>query len=461
VVEDGAFIAKARALRPFYFIVVAWGDRYTDFLLNFCIASLLSPNNIPALLNSGNKFLIATTDEDWARMQSRPIFQILKQYVEPVFIRIPRPSATSNFCMSASMGHKLATHMAYEDRAYGALLVPDQIVSDGTVASLQRHAVDGYQVVLTAWLRFGEEPLFEQLKLMGKATLDSCSGDESRPLTVTGRQLVSAGIRSFHSQTACYEWNASYFEPLAAVWWHVPEENGVIVHSLNWAPMLIDYDAVEHHDSSTMDNWTIDGDYIHRNFGLNGKVHVVQDSDEMMLVSFGPLNVGPQSLAPRSKFATPFIGKWMKELALHETLSNPIFDPLKQQIFTRPVYWHSRDINQEKWSTTENEALGIIKKINKYRFPKGALEHFMAFNVKSVIKIRDTTIRYKRAIFPYYDYSYRIYRHIVCIIRIVTRRVGLLLLGNRLALRWWWWRLRKLKSGLAGQPFPEPQPPAP
>src|SRR5271156_2449586 len=89
VFEDKSFTTKARGLRPFYFIVVVWGECFTDYLLNFCIASLLSPNNIPALLNSGNKFLIATTDEDWARMQSRPIFQLLKQYIEPVFLRIP------------------------------------------------------------------------------------------------------------------------------------------------------------------------------------------------------------------------------------------------------------------------------------------------------------------------------------------------------------------------------------
>ncbi|MGH8614000.1 MAG: hypothetical protein ACREYF_18735, partial [Gammaproteobacteria bacterium] len=122
-IADEAFLEKARTLRPFYFIVVVWGERYTEFLLNFCIPALLSPNNIPALVNRGrNKFLIATTNEDWERMQPRPIFQLLKQYVEPVFICIPPRPAGLNDHLYMGIGHKLATQMAFEDHAYGVLL---------------------------------------------------------------------------------------------------------------------------------------------------------------------------------------------------------------------------------------------------------------------------------------------------------------------------------------------------
>src|SRR5277367_2963882 len=184
-VQEEIFRDKARALRPFYFIVAVWGERFTDLLLNFCVASLLSPNNIPALLNSGNKFLVATTDEDWERMQSQPIFQLLEQYIDPVFIRIPPCPSGANKYLHMGIGHKLATHMAFDDRAYAAVLTPDMMVSDGTVAALQRHAVNGIQVVLTAALRFGEEPLFEHLKQMGIAAFDSPYDSEARPVVAT------------------------------------------------------------------------------------------------------------------------------------------------------------------------------------------------------------------------------------------------------------------------------------
>jgi len=360
---DEAFVAKARTLRPIYFIVVVWGERFTEFLLNFCIPSLLSPNNIPALVNRGkNKFLIATTDKDWERIQLRPIFQLLKQYVEPVFIHIPPRPANVNNHLHMGVGHKLATQMAFEDRAYATILTPDLIVSDGTFAAAQRHAVDGIQVILAAALRFGEEPLFKNLEKLGIAAINSRFGDEARPLVATGRQLVWAGIHSFHSETLSYAWEAPYFSSFPqAVWWSVPGEEGIIVHSLSWAPVLLDYGLIKHHDRSVLDYWTFDGDYVYRNFGVEAKVHVVQDSDEAMLVSWAPLGDREQSLKPKRGYSNQFIGNWVKGLVLHETLFHPAHDPLKRNIFGRTVYWHAREVNV-KWDSAEDKATEILRK---------------------------------------------------------------------------------------------------
>src|SRR5580704_9946579 len=35
--------------RPFYFIVVLWGERFREYFLEYCAPSLLSPGNLPAL----------------------------------------------------------------------------------------------------------------------------------------------------------------------------------------------------------------------------------------------------------------------------------------------------------------------------------------------------------------------------------------------------------------------------
>lgn len=365
VADDAAFVEKARLLRPFYFIVVVWGERYVDFLCNFCIAALLSPNNIPALHNRGkNKFLIATTDEDWERMQSRPIFKLLAEYVEPVRITIPPLPEEASACVHMGIGHKIATQIAFEARAYSVLLTPDLMVSDGTMAAAQRHAVAGIQVVLTAALRFGEEPLFKHLEEIGLPGIDSRLGDEGRPLVATGRQFVKAGIRSFHSETLRYEWGTPYFSTFpVACWWRVPDQDGIVVHSLSWAPLLVDYDAVEHHDNSMMDHWTIDGDYVYKNFGMSGRVHVVQDSDEMMLVSWAPLADREQSLEPLPFFATPILGNVLRSLVLHSIYSHEVFDPLKRKIFLDGVKWHSRDIDSS-WDSVQQKALtSIIRSI--------------------------------------------------------------------------------------------------
>ena len=60
----------------------------------------------------------------------------------------------------------------------------------------------------------------------------------------------------------------------------------MIIHSFSWAPLLVDYSAIKKHDTSTFENWTLDGDYIFQNFKNIDLIHVVEDSDEIMLVSF-------------------------------------------------------------------------------------------------------------------------------------------------------------------------------
>ncbi len=360
---DETLLEKARALRPIYFAVVVWGERFTHFLLQFCIPALLAPNNIPALRNRGNRFLIATTEEDWKRIDAHPIVSVLRKHVETVFIRIPFPPHGVPVHLHMGIGHKLATQMAFDRRAYGIVLTPDLILSDGTIAAAQRHAAGGAQLVVTPALRFGEEPLFECLSQLRIASVDSRLGDEAKALVVTGRQLVWAGIRSFHSETLTYEWDAPYFSAFpSACWWRVPGEDGVIVHSLSWFPLIVDYEAVAQHDSSVMDRWTIDGDYIHRNFGLDSGIHVVQDSDEAMLVSWAPLACRAYALAPDPQFELPLVGAWLKGLRFYEALCDPRFDPLKRSLFARAVYWHGGEINAASWRAVETRAAHALRK---------------------------------------------------------------------------------------------------
>src|SRR5690349_1519922 len=166
--NEGEVGLTAPTLRPFYFIIVLWGERFRTYFLDFCLPSLLSPNNIPALdPRRHSKFLICTTQEDWAAMEQSPIFGLMRNYVEPVLITIPLPPPGRAGCQHMGVGHKKATDLAFKDRAYGVLVTPDYMVSDGSIAALQRHAERGKRLVLVAAQRFGEEPLFDNLERMG------------------------------------------------------------------------------------------------------------------------------------------------------------------------------------------------------------------------------------------------------------------------------------------------------
>jgi len=350
-------------LRPFYFIIVFWGDRFRGHLADFCLPSSLSPNNIPRLSGGRrNRFVFCTTVEDWAALIRTAIFAELERHIEPQFIEIPPAPPGRPGAEHMGVGHKLAAQMAHKEGGYGIFLTPDLMMSDGSVVALERYARAGHRVVLSVALRFGEEPLFENLRTTGIIREGERLSQLGRPLTITGRQLVAAAIRSLHSETQRYEWDSTCFTDFpSACWWRVPDENGIVIHSLNWLPVLVDYAAVGRHDTSTFDTWTLDGDYVYRNFGDGADVHVVTDSDDLMLVSWAPLSDRPQSLSRSHLKTLPGVGPWVKGAILRGAMTCGTFDPLKQRIFFLPVRWHTRDLTPA-WPEVERRSAETLRR---------------------------------------------------------------------------------------------------
>jgi len=380
-------IANDGHLRPFYFFVVVWGAKYAGLFANFCLPSLLAEGNLPALRNSKlNRLLVVTPQEDWLRIKSSPIFAAVSRYLEALHIDLPSAGPDDSVYDHMSLGHKLATQMAFHDKAYGVFLAPDMMISDGSLAAIEKLALDGVQVVLTPALRYGEEPLFEHFEKLGVVSSTSRFGDEGRPLTITGRQMAYAGINAFHNETLRFEWDAPYFAPFytglpGACWWRVPGEEGVLLHSSSWAPLLIDYAALAAHDSSAMDHWAIDGDYIHQNFGTDARIHVVQDSDEVMLVSWTPMHVLDLPRNPKRLLTLPYLGDFVKGALLRDAFLGPYSDPLKRRIFFLPLYFHARELNQA-WEHTIQRARATL---DKYLSPEMGRVRLLAMRTIGVI----------------------------------------------------------------------------
>ena len=339
--------AQPASERPFYFIVVLWGERFRNYFLDYCLASALSPGNIPALRPSRpSKFLIATRPEDWEAMRRSELFQLMERYVESVYIEIPPCPPGMSGCQHMGTGHRIACDMAHRDKAYAMVLTPDCMLSDGSVARLQELADRGTHLVLTAALRFGEEPFLGHFEKLGVI------GGKSRgtPLAITGRQMVYAAVNGFHSETLAYEWDAPGLMVISpAAWWRVPGEDGIVLHSLSWAPLLLDYSAIESHDTSTFDQWTLDGDYLFNNSKEMTRIHVVQDSDEVFLASWGPMAERPVSKG-RFPFDYRLAGHFFRQ-----SFYSGFFDPLKRELFFLPVRWHSQPLN-EQWAEVEARA---------------------------------------------------------------------------------------------------------
>jgi hypothetical protein len=351
-VETQSAVSSPAALdRVFYFIVVLWGERFRKYFLDFCLASALSPGNIPALKTTArSKFLIATRPEDWAAMRGSKMFQSLERYVEPIYIEIPPCPADRSGYQHMSIGHRIACEMAHRDRAYAVVLTPDCMLSEGSVARLQDLARVGTQLVLTAALRFGEEPFLAHLHDLGVLTGQN-RGEDGAPLVITGRQMVHAAVNGFHSETLAYEWDAPGIMAISpAAWWRVPGEDGIVLHSLSWAPLLLDYGAIGDHDTSTFDQWTLDGDYVFNNTKALKQIHVVQDSDELFLASWGPL---AERAVTKTRFPSD---KFLAGHFFKQSFYSGFFDPLKRRLFFLPVRWHSKPLS-DKWDGVEQHAM--------------------------------------------------------------------------------------------------------
>ena len=216
---------------------------------------------------------------------------------------------------------------------------------------------------MTAALRFSEEKLFAELAAARPAGW-SLEGTPlpGEALVMPPRLLTTAAVRAFHIESLTYEWDAPYLPRIpSACWWKVRgERDAVLLHSISWAPIAMDYRAVREHEVGIFDTWTIDGDYIYDNFGDGEGVYVVQDSDELIQVSWSRDAEYGEPLKVKFWQSLPVIGRLVRGLTLRSALASHIFDPLKRRIILLPVYWHGGEIS-ESWARQERRVQKILR----------------------------------------------------------------------------------------------------
>ncbi len=347
-------MTRASDLRPLYFTVVFWGDTHRRHFTDLLLASLLAPRNVPALdPRRGSKVLIATTRADWDALQEHPLFTRLRGYVEPVWCRLDPPQPSESAMQVMSRGQALMAIRSFEDRAYGMYLAPDTIFSDGSIAALERMAASGKKIVLAAAIRFQYECAIPELERQGFLR-------PGRPTVIGARDLMRILLHHLHSETRRYEYESPWLaESPISPYWQVPEGDGLLIHSFSWAPLLVDYGALAHHDTKTFEKWTLDGDYIYRNFPDPADIHVITDSDEVAYVSFTKESELHFELQPYLAKKPRWIQTWYKDRLIRRLKDSWVMDPLKRRIFPTPVYFHASEIT-DVWAQTRRKAGRVI-----------------------------------------------------------------------------------------------------
>ncbi|HUD88234.1 MAG TPA: hypothetical protein VMR17_17470, partial [Xanthobacteraceae bacterium] len=116
-----------------YIAVTFWGEEYRRYFLDYCLASLMAPDNIPAIENKRDaRLLIATRQDDWDALQQEPIFIAASRHIaiEHVLHEAPLKVPYNKKMMIMSQGHKLLAQKMFADRAHGVMVYPDVIFAD-------------------------------------------------------------------------------------------------------------------------------------------------------------------------------------------------------------------------------------------------------------------------------------------------------------------------------------------
>ncbi|HLW47012.1 MAG TPA: hypothetical protein VKW09_04515 [bacterium] len=345
------------ALRPFYFTVVFWGPVYRAYFTDLLLASLLAPGNIPALDPArGSKVLISTTAEDWQALQSHPLLTRLKAYAEPVWLPLEVESDAHRHDRKMSVmsrGQAMLATRAFRDRAYGMYLTPDAMFADGSIAALERLVETGKKVVFAIAVRFQYEGAIPELQHRGYLV-------PGQPLVIGPRDLMRVVLRHLHSETRRYDFDAPWFaESPISPYWQVPGGDGLIFHTFSWAPLVMDYAALAKHDISTFENWTLDGDYVYRNFPNANDIYIVTDSDEVAYVSFTKEADLHFDLRPEFGKRPAWLINWYKTQLVRKLKDSEVMDPLKREVFPTPVCFHATDVSPA-WTRTQQRAARMV-----------------------------------------------------------------------------------------------------
>lgn len=324
-------------------MLVVWGERYRRYFTDYCLPSLLAPNNIPALVNKADsKFAIATTAEDWAELNKLDVFKALREHIEPVLMELPPFSAEDPKMLVMSSGHKRLSNYAFERKSFGVNINPDSIYSDFTVRALQESARRGVKMVLYPGVRFEYESVVNELRRRGYL------GDPTA-IAIPPRVAAGIGIRNPHPFTiACWWDNDCFFDFPVYHYIVTPKRDTMVAHTISMGPIMLDYSAIESHDDSIFEEWTLDGDYAHSNFGhfdIDKEIEYVDDSDTFMVLGFTPKdedNIHPPRIrGPR------FFRNLRKGLHLWRVYTDPVVDPLKKRLYLRQVVFHEGELDEK------------------------------------------------------------------------------------------------------------------
>jgi hypothetical protein len=339
--------------QPLYLLLPVWGEKYVRTALDLCIASLLSPGNLPAVQNP-TTVVLRTTSRSRRMFEADPMFARLREHVEIHWLHMTDPARDAPKMKLMSECHAIGARMAHEAGALVMFLTADIFHVDGSIPRLIRWAqAPGIRVVMASAWAASQEAFM--------AAIGAAPGE---PLAIPHRRAASLLVKHMHSAFRQYEvWGPAFGPPLIMVcpWWRATED-GVLSHSLSWSIAMMNYARIEHHDTTCLDKWTVDGDHAYRNAPEPSQWHVITDSDDHLLLGLtreADQNF-PPTVNPKLAHAPDPINA--RRIILRATRHRKIMCQLKKRLFEVPIFVHGSPLsaNPAAWANAERDARDMI-----------------------------------------------------------------------------------------------------
>jgi hypothetical protein len=322
----------------FHFTTCVWGDWHRKIFVEIMLGTLLSSENLP-VFTKFNKvvYRISTTQKDREWMDEQPNIQKLKQFVTLEYINTPGEDYPT------IQYHVEWYHMAIQEaknaNAICAFFPPDVVWSNCSLANLNRIMQKGYLAIAAPYLRVISETLIPELLNKIEITKDA--------LEISPAQLIQLGIRHIHPLTASVLNRCEHGRPSLEMLWPVPEGGLLLRHFVRelfaFDPNKIEISHLWYAQGGCKEN----------------EIYLVQDSDEIMMLSLAPLRKDVNLFLPHHEVNPDDLAK-MSRHPLNDTIYNPFF-------LSKPVRLRLNKGSEEIWRRVEEESTHTVERAIFFR----------------------------------------------------------------------------------------------
>ncbi|MGD9973841.1 MAG: hypothetical protein AB7S77_12350 [Desulfatirhabdiaceae bacterium] len=323
----------------FHFIMVVWGEVYTNFYVSIILPTQLSPGNLLYVQGrSKSVYHIYTTSKDVEKIKNALSYVNLSRIMTTEIHLIDGLDLNFKYQAMAEC-HKQAIQRADREGCAMIFLSPDAICSDGTFMNVVNLAEKGIRAIMVAGIRVAKETFIPSF-------LAQHCDNGIFSISISSRQLVRIAMENLHPISKTLFWNSKWFNNgwPSHLYWKVDGE-GLVARCFHMHPLMV-YPTRR----GVLPFGTIDDDFISLSCQSLDQIHVVDDSDEIAVCEVSDSNQWGEFLLSRS-----CIWRVVTWVVKHTNL-------VHRDFIKNKIRFHSEDLTI-CWGKTEHDSEDVVRKI--------------------------------------------------------------------------------------------------